>query len=135
MKRYLFVFLIAFSALDVFAQQEITFSSQELQEVSQRYAGNVLNWPVVVNLAEHDITANTFTLSPSALLKLRSLSNTSLAYNDQKKRVQTLIGEGASVFAKNQLDDTSQLFDSYLSEVKMEILKTLLLPENNLNLP
>jgi hypothetical protein len=118
MKRYLLITSIVLFSLDIFAQQEIVFSSQKLQEISQEYAGDALNWPVVVSLAEHDITANTFKLSPSSLLKLRSLSNASFIYETQNKRVQNLIGEGATIFATNQLAATNQLFKDYLIEIK-----------------
>jgi hypothetical protein len=119
-------FLLFFVSFDVFAQEPISFSSDELQEISQRYAGSSLNWPVVVNLADHDISNNTFTLSRAALLKLRSLTNTTLIYEDQQKRVNELISEGATVFAKNQLNDANQLFKEYLNQVRNGNLENVL---------
>lgn len=118
MKRSLFVFLLLAFSLDLLAQQEVSFTSDKLQKISQQYSGNTLNWPIVVSLAEHDITSNTFKLSPASLLKLRSLSNTSFVFEDQQKRVQTLIGEAASIFAKNELEATNKLFRAYLDEIK-----------------
>lgn len=126
MRRSLFIFLFFFFSFDALAQQEVIFTSDKLQEVSQRYSGNTLNWPVVVNLAEHNIEANTFTLSPAALLKLRNLSNASLTYELQQKRVQNLIGEGASIFAKNELEDTNQLFRNYLTQIQTGNLESAL---------
>lgn len=117
MKRCLFLFLL-FISTNLFAQEAVTFSSNKLQEISQRYAGNTLNWPIVINLAEHNITDNTFRLSPSALLKLRNLSNSSFVFEDQQKRVNNLIGNGAAIFATNALKDTNQLFQDYLNSIR-----------------
>jgi hypothetical protein len=119
-------FLLIFLSGSVFAQQPVSFSSDKLQEISKRYAGSSLNWPVVVNLADHDITNNTFTLTSADLLKLRTLTNTTLVYEDQQKRVNQLITEGATIFAKNQLNDTNELFKEYLNEIRNGSLENAL---------
>lgn len=118
MKLLTIAFLISFISLDVRAQTPVSFSSEKLQQISQRYAGSALNWPVVVSLAEHNITNNTFTLSSSDLLKLRSLTNSTIIFEDQQKRTNELIGEGATIFATNQLNDTNKLFSDYLDEIR-----------------
>ncbi|MFY0684628.1 MAG: FecR domain-containing protein [Balneola sp.] len=118
MKPSLFIFFSLLFSVEVFAQQEVTFTSDKLQEISLRYSGNSLNWPIVVSLAEHNIDVNTFTLSPADLLKLRNLSNATLLHEQQQKRVQNLITEGASIFAKNELEYANQLFREYLNEIQ-----------------
>ncbi|MEQ8579282.1 MAG: FecR domain-containing protein [Balneola sp.] len=118
MKILVLAFLISFISLGVQAQSPVSFSSDKLQQISQRYAGSSLNWPVVVGLADHNITNNTFTLSSGDLLKLRSLTNSTLIFEDQQKRTNKLISEGATIFATNQLNDTNKLFSDYLNEIR-----------------
>jgi len=118
MKSIVLLFLMLVFSADVLAQQPVTFSSDKLQEISRVYAGNSLNWPVVISLAEHDIAKNKFTLSAASLLRLRNLSNISYEFQDQQKRVNRLISEGAAVFAAPGLKDANQLFSSYLSEIR-----------------
>ena len=126
MKRLLTVLLLLNFPYDVFAQQPIIFTSDKLQEISRVYAGNTLNWPVVVSLAEHDINGNKFTLSAASLLRLRNLSNTSYVFQDQQKRINLLISEGAVLFAPNNLKDTNQLFRDYLTEIRAGNLENAL---------
>lgn len=118
MKSLIITILISFISLGVQAQDPVSFSSDKLQQISQRYAGSSLNWPVVVSLAEHNITNNTFTLSSGDLLKLRSLTNSTIIFEDQQKRTNKLIGEGATIFATNQLNDTNKLFSDFLDEIR-----------------
>lgn len=118
MKTLLGAFLLSFISLSISAQDSVSFSSDKLQQISQRYAGSSLNWPVVVSLAEHNITNNTFTLSSGDLLKLRSLTNSTIIFEDQQKRTNKLIGEGATIFATNQLNDTNKLFSDFLDEIR-----------------
>ncbi|MEO9885470.1 MAG: FecR domain-containing protein [Balneola sp.] len=118
MKKLSIFFFIIFISSDAFSQQAITFSSSKLQEMSLRYSGNILNWPILVSLADHDIGSNTFELSAGDLLQLRRLSNTSLIFEKQQERVNKLIGEGATIFAKNELQEVTQLFKDYLFQVQ-----------------
>ncbi|MEQ9092228.1 MAG: FecR domain-containing protein [Balneola sp.] len=118
MKSLTTTILISIISLGVQAQDPVSFSSDKLQQISQRYAGSSLNWPVVVSLAEHNITNNTFTLSSGDLLKLRSLTNSTIIFEDQQKRTNKLISEGATIFATNQLNDTNRLFNDYLDEIR-----------------
>jgi len=118
MKSLTITILISFISLGVLAQSPVSFSSDKLQQISQRYAGSSLNWPVVVSLADHNITNNTFTLSSGDLLKLRSLTNSTLIFEDQQKRTNKLISEGATIFATNQLNDTNKLFSDFLDEIR-----------------
>ncbi len=109
---------IVLYAGNLLAQQPVSFPSSELQEISQQYAGNSLNWPVVVSLAEHNVSENTFTLSPEAIFKLRNLSTISLEVENQQNRVNNLIENGATIFAKTELTTTNQLLTNYLTAVK-----------------
>ncbi len=118
MKKLSIFFFIIFISSDAFSQQAVTFSSSKLQEMSLRYSGNILNWPILVSLADHDIGSNTFELSSGDLLQLRRLSNTSLIFEKQQERVNKLIGEGATIFAKNELQEVTQLFKDYLFQVQ-----------------
>lgn len=118
MKSLTITILISIISLGVQAQDPVSFSSDKLQQISQRYAGSSLNWPVVVSLADHNITNNTFTLSGGDLLKLRSLTNSTIIFEDQQKRTNKLIGEGATIFATSQLNETNKLFSDYLDEIR-----------------
>ncbi|XWN38682.1 MAG: FecR domain-containing protein [Balneola sp.] len=118
MRTLLAAFLLCFISFDILAQEPVSFSSDKLQQISQRYAGSSLNWPVVVSLAEHNITNNTFTLSGSDILKLRALTNSTIIFENQQKRTNQLISEGATIFATNQLNDTNTLFNDYLDEIR-----------------
>lgn len=111
-------FILLIGVVEVQAQKAITFSSDKLQQISQQYTGSSLNWPVVVNLAEHNISDNSFKLSSASLLKLQNLSKISLVYQEQQKRLNNLIGDGATIFAKEELEQTSKLLGNYIEFIR-----------------
>ena len=116
-KKLLFI-LLAVISFDVHAQKGITFPSGELQNISKKYTGSDLNWPIVLNLALHNISDNSFELSSASLLKLESLSKVSITYQEQQNRLNTLIGDGATVFAKEKLEHATEISTSYLESIR-----------------
>lgn len=126
-----FVFNVALIVLSipcvVIAQSNsVTFPSSELQQMALRYSGNTLNWPIIVNLADHDIPNNTFTLSASDLLQLESFSSTSSSVQSSELKVKELISNGATIFAKDELTMVNGLFKSYIDAVQIgEITKAI----------
>lgn len=113
----LFLFLIV-TVTNLAAQNNLSFSASDLQEMAQRYSGNSLNWPILVRLANHDVSSNTFVLTQADVTQLQNFSSISLSYEEQQDRIKQLIGEGATIFAKNELTDTNKAFSDYLEAVK-----------------
>lgn len=108
-----------FISTSVFAQSnDVNFPSSQLQQMSLRYAGTESNWPILVNLATHNIQENTFTLSPSNLLQLKSLSETSTSVQEQEEKVKTLISSGATIFAKDELLLVNEIRKSYSEAIQ-----------------
>ena len=113
----LLLFLIV-TVTNLAAQNNLSFSASDLQEMAQRYSGNSLNWPILVRLANHDVSSNTFVLTQADVTQLQNFSSISLSYEEQQDRIKQLIGEGAIIFAKNELTDTNKAFSDYLEAVK-----------------
>ncbi len=104
----------------VYAQNNpVTFPSSELQQIALRYSGNTLNWPIVVNLADHDIPNNTFTLSSSDLLQLQSLASTATSVQESEIKVNDLISSGATIFAKEELSIVNSLLKGYIDAIQI----------------
>ncbi|GAB5408717.1 MAG: hypothetical protein BalsKO_10820 [Balneolaceae bacterium] len=112
-------YLVGFTALCSAQNNSITFQSSELQQIALRYSGNTLNWPVVVDLADHDIPNNTFTLSSSDLLQLQSLASTSANVQESEAKVKELISSGATIFAKEQLTEVNSLLKNYIDAIQI----------------
>ncbi len=119
MKRVLISILFLLSTYSAFGQsQPVSFSSEKLQEISQQYAGSALNWPIVLKLADHNLSSNTFTLSSASLLKLNNLALTSTTVNEQQQRINQLISEGATIFAAKELQKSNESLKDFLEEVR-----------------
>lgn len=97
---------------------EVTFQAKDLQLISQRYTGTQLNWPLVVGLAAHDAENNSFTLSSSDVLRLQNFSSLSNEVAQQQKRIQKLIGDGATIFAPQKLATADSIITQYKNSVQ-----------------
>ncbi len=132
-----FTLLIASS---VYAQNNsVTFPSSELQQIALRYSGNTLNWPVIVNLADHDIPSNTFTLTSGDILQLQNLSDVSAQVFESENKVEELISSGATIFAKEQLNVVNTLHKEYIDaihagELELALEKGIAIPDAVLDL-
>lgn len=114
-----FLVLVVITSRSLSAQNsEVKFQSSELQQMSLKYTGDVLNWPILVSVSDHDISSNTFSLSPSDLLQLQNFSTISTSVIQQTKRIKALIASGATIFAKEQLDVVNGLTNSYISSIR-----------------
>ncbi|RNC85545.1 MAG: hypothetical protein ED557_01880 [Balneola sp.] len=119
------VFVSLFFVEASFAQNgSVTFPSSELQQMALRYSGNSLNWPVLVNLADHDISSNSFTLTRSDLLQLESFSRTSSSVTESQEKIKSLISSGATIFAKEELNQTNTLIKEYIDAVQTGEIET-----------
>lgn len=119
MKNLLNILFIFFLSGSIHAQStSITFSSEDVQNVALRYTGEILNWPIIVSLAERDIQNNTFTLTESDLQQLQIISKITAIVKEQKNRVRKLITEGATLFAKDELINATLIINEYNDEVK-----------------
>lgn len=115
---YCGVFALLISSSVLAQNNPVTFPSSELQQIALRYSGNTLNWPVIVNLANHDISSNTFTLSAGDILQLQNLSEVSVQVTQSEKKVEELISSGATIFAKEQLSTVNILQKEYIDAVR-----------------
>ncbi len=119
MKYYLLLLFFLSCSLSASAQNnELTFLAAELQDVALRYTGDTLTWPIIVSLADRDIQNNSFTLSLADLQQLETLSNVTARVLEQRNRMKALIGDGASVFAKDQLIEAALVISNYNEAVK-----------------
>ena len=112
------VLVIVFSGHIQAQNNNVTFASAELQNVALRYTGDTLNWPLIVSLADRNIQANTFTLTQSDLQQLRTISEVTAKTVEQKDRIRTLITNGATIFAKDELISATLAINSYDDAVK-----------------
>ncbi len=120
------LFLTSILQFNVYAQSDVSFSADLLQEMAQRYSGNALNWPVLVKLADHDIPNNKFVLTPSDIAQLENLSETSLIFDKQQGRIKALISQGATVFAKKEMGIVNSKVTNYYSAVNDGDLEKIL---------
>ncbi len=111
-------FLLSFPSFLCAQNSAITFPSSELQQMALRYSGNTLNWPVLVDLADHDISSNTFSLSASDILQLQSLASTSAKVQASDTKVRELISSGATIFAKEDLAKVNGLLKEYIDAIQ-----------------
>lgn len=119
MKNLLNILFIFFLSGFIQAQStSITFSSEDVQNVALRYTGEILNWPIIVSLADRDIQNNTFTLTESDLQQLQIISKVTAIVKEQKNRIRKLITEGATLFAKEELINATLIINEYNDEVK-----------------
>lgn len=102
-----------------YAQSDgLTFKSSELQQMSLRYTGNTLNWPLLISISDHDIPNNTFTLSSSDFIQLQALATTTANITEQQDRVKKLITSGATIFAKKPLEKVNSLLVDYVVNIQ-----------------
>ncbi|MGN8225130.1 hypothetical protein [Gracilimonas sp. BCB1] len=116
----LLISLILFSVKpgESYAQQNpLTFQSQDLQLIAQRYTGSTVNWPLVIEMASHDVDNNAFTLQPAAILQLQNFAGFSSQVNEQQKRVTQLINSGATVFAADEYETVKGIVSNYSESV------------------
>lgn len=112
MRILVIVFIILIGSNTAFAQNNgITFPSSQLQEMALRYTGDTLNWPILVQISDRNISENTFALSQSDLLQLQNLSEATAIVLQQKERMKELIANGATVFAKDEWIAAVQQFE------------------------
>lgn len=112
------IFTLVLSSQLVAQENEVTFASAELQNVALQYTGDVLNWPLLVSIADRDIQSNTFTLSQSDIQQLRSVADITAQTTAQKERIRKLISDGATIFAKDELISATIAINSYDDAVK-----------------
>jgi len=93
--------------------QELSFPASKLQEMTIRYTGNSVNWPVVVALANHNIRKNVFHLSADDVQRLKNFGGISHKVSALKDKINKSIKSGATVFAKEPLDKSNELLDQY----------------------
>lgn len=98
--------------------QERSFPASKLREMTIRYTGNSANWPVVVALADHNISKNTFHLSADGVQRLKNFGGISQKVSDLEHKINNSIKSGATVFAKEPLDKSNDLIDQYQRAVK-----------------
>lgn len=121
MKRFILLIILGLvlSFKPGYAQSDdLTFQSSELQQMSLRYTGNTLNWPLLISIADHDIPNNTFTLSSSDFIQLQALASTTAKVTEQQERVKKLITSGATIFAKKPLEKVNTLLVDYVVNIQ-----------------
>lgn len=114
---FLFAYILVISHCPLFGQQMV-FPASDLKQKTAQLTGNPNNWPVVVKLAQHDISSNTFILSQETLLRLQNLSSVENAIVTQKARIGELIEQGATIFADKQLERTQKIISDYNSYIE-----------------
>ncbi|MFN1833696.1 FecR domain-containing protein [Balneola sp. MJW-20] len=112
------LFIILLGSTIQAQDNSLTFSSGELQSVADRLSGNAQYWPVILELAEHNVPENTFYLTAEDLLILSNLSDLNTEFEAQRSRIKGLVESGAAIFAENELDDVQQMIANYQAAIK-----------------
>src|SRR5690554_1837570 len=119
MKGSIVLLLLLISTTSIVkAQQDVSFTANRLQEITQSYISNSMNWPIVIKLASHDVQNNTFSLSQADVQKLKNLSATTLKYEEQRKRLKYLVSQGATIFAKSETAVANNRISDYLEAIQ-----------------
>lgn len=98
--------------------QAVTFPSSQIQSKALELSGSELNWPILLKLASHNTSTNEFSLSPANVQQLRNFSKVALTIDRAKTRINELIEGGASIFAKEQLEVSNSIMESYFTEIR-----------------
>lgn len=112
----------------------LRFKATEIRQIALQLSGDAANWPIVLELAEHNSVDNSFLLSPASRLQLQNFAMIASEVREMDRKKQVLIKNGASVFARDALTETESLQESYRMAVKAgdieeaENLHSLLLP-------
>lgn len=101
----------------------VRFSATEIRQVALQVSGDASNWPIVLELAEHNSVDNSFLLSPASRLQLQNFAQISAEVREMDRKKQDLIKNGASVFAKDALQETEDLQETYRLAVKAGNIK------------
>ena len=127
------ILLLLITETSVFAQSEaVSFPAKDLQLVSQRYTGSSVNWPLVVELATHNVNDNFFTLEPSDILQLQNFADYSTLVSEQKLRVSELIKTGATLFAFEQYTRVNETLENFNTAVNAGMLEKAIESAQNL---
>lgn len=120
MRYVVFIMLLVFLLPAGISAQEdgLSFRSGELQMVSERLTGNVTYWPVLLELADHNTTENSFYLNAEDLQILRNLSDLNVEFESQRKRINELVNSGAAIFAEKELNEVQQMIRTYRGAAK-----------------
>lgn len=109
---YILITLLGHSSV-MSQSTNVTFLSSELKEFSKINTGSEAYWPIVVNLSLHNTSKNEFTITRSSLLELEALYNIHPKIVDEEKRVAQLVGQGAAIFAAEELERSNFLIQSF----------------------
>lgn len=126
------VFILMLTTSSLFAQSQLNFQAKDLQNISQRYTGSTSNWPLIVEMAEHDANNNTFTLPSPAILQLQNFSEFSTLVVDQKGRIGQLINSGATIFAADEYAMVNEILQSYNNAINTGDIETAIASAENL---
>lgn len=118
MKNVYIILLLILISSRVFAQNDnLVFSSNEIDNIALKYTGDTLNWPIIASLADNNIYTKTLTLTPSDLQQLRIISDLTAKIFEQKERIISLIKGGATIFAKDELITATLAINTYQDAV------------------
>lgn len=110
--------LLSVICVQAHAQQNpLTFQSKDLQLIAQRYTGSTVNWPIVIEMATHNVSSNSFTLNPADILQLQNFADFSSRVNEQKDRISKLINSGATVFANQEYINAKNIIAEYSAAI------------------
>ena len=117
-QNWLLIILVITLSVVTGASAQISFETDEIEDIARKYTGNAINWPVVLELAHHDVNANKLTLSADKQQMLNNFGKTSQKYDQLKSDIKRSLEEGAVLFAKKPLADAQKLIDEYFKTVK-----------------
>lgn len=109
------VYLVFFIANTVNAQNgpEIEFTSGQLTEISERYAGSINNWPIVRSLADFNYSTNRYYLGLEEVMILSEFRESYHKLDDSRQIFSRLSTEGGQIFAPEEMQNLDFLFTSY----------------------
>lgn len=96
--------------------QGLTFASNALNDISEKYVGDRSNWKLVTTLASFDPASNTFTLTQKQITQLGRLKRAQLNVNSARIKYNQYIKRGAMVFARETALEFDSTYWSYRSK-------------------
>lgn len=117
-KAYINIVLICLAFLianTVIAQSspDIEFTSGQLTEISERYAGSINNWPIVRSLADFNYSTNRYYLGLEEVMILYEFRESYDKLDVSRQKFSRLSTEGGQIFAPQEMQNLDLLFTSY----------------------
>jgi hypothetical protein len=114
----LLIILVALLSESLLSEADrLVFRPPDLSRVSVELAGAESNWPIVFQAAEYHSGENTFVLDADSRARVDRFRENWLTLDENRKRYNKLIRNGAAVFASSEVARSDSLYQAYRGKV------------------